>query len=190
MASLNDAYTTLRRAGMLLGDLRAAVAKGVPLSEVVPLERHPRNENKIRYKMSNPLREVSTEVGVIVGQYRAVLDQLIYALIELRTGNPPKHRSQFPICAKAEDFRSRIKPDLNGLLPMDVERIEKLQPYNGATWTLRIKQLAEEHKHRKLIGLRAEGGAAFLQALQSVSIGSDSSRAHSLIEASYTLRFR
>jgi hypothetical protein len=58
---------------------------------------------------------------------------------------------QFPICEKPQDFRSRIKPDLEGLDVADIALIEKAQPYNGGNWLRELKLLAEEHKHRKLV---------------------------------------
>ncbi|MFZ0657697.1 MAG: hypothetical protein WAM05_03220, partial [Candidatus Binataceae bacterium] len=88
---------------------------------------------------------------------RAVLDQLVHSLFELRKGYlpPAKRRMQFPICKCQEDFCSRIKPDLEGLEVADIELIKKFQPYHGRNWLWELKLLAEEHKHRKLIFLQS-----------------------------------
>ena len=65
---------------------------------------------------------------------------------------------QFPICEKPQDFRSRIKPDLEGLNVTDIALIERAQPYNGRNWIRDLKLLAEEHKHRKLVDLTSTSG--------------------------------
>jgi hypothetical protein len=161
MASLNAALATLRRTRLRLADLKGRLGTGFSLDELVPLQSHPKVQGRVRYKMSNPLDDIAAEVGAIVGQYRAVLDQVVHSLIELRSGAVPPQRSQFPICKTAKDFNLRAKLDLIGLLPSDAAMIEKLQPYNGVFWTRRIKELAEEHKHRKLIDVKANGGATF-----------------------------
>jgi hypothetical protein len=155
MASLTDPNTTLKRARRDLSNLKELVAnlQCGGHRELVFGNQDP--TGRVQYELPIPLQDLSADVGVVTGQFRAVLDQLVHALFELRNGQPPpqKIRLQFPICEKRQDFRSRIKPDLGGLDVADIAMIEKAQPYNGGNWLLDLKRLAEEHKHRKLIYL-------------------------------------
>src|SRR5216683_2097283 len=159
MASLIAPYTTLKRARKDLADLKGLVTRlqRGEHRDVVFGDQDPIGH--VQYELPNPLDDLSADVGVIAGQLRAPLDQLIHALFELRNGHPPppKRRLQFPICEKPQDFRSRIKPDLEGLNVADIALIEKAQPYNGGNWLRDLKLLAEEHKHRKLVHVTSTG---------------------------------
>lgn len=140
MASLDGVYTTLKRArkdlAKLKGDIESLRTKGE--RDVTILERHPRNRRWARYKISTPLNDISADIGVITGTFRAALDQLVCALYERRNNRspprPPKRRMQFSICKAPKDFKSRIRPDLEGLHVDDIAFIEKLQPYNGSDY--------------------------------------------------------
>jgi hypothetical protein len=165
MASLDGPHVTLRRARKELAELKATIkAIGQSQTDIIAAQRHRTNPRVVRYKFVNPLQDISVQIGVIAGIYRAVLDQLVFALFELRNGHPPPHRSQFPICQQQKDFQSRVKPDLKGLQVEDIALIERLQPYNGRQWLRTLKLLAEEHKHRKLINIFSVGGRATFHA--------------------------
>jgi hypothetical protein len=161
MASLADPLATLRRARKDLAALKERVEalRQRGEREFVTLEPNKKIPGLWQYHMPNVFKDVSTDVGVISGILRSVLDQLIFALFELNQGTPPpsKRRTQFPICQAPNDFNSRIKPDLEGLAIEHIALIAKLQPYNEGHWLARLKTLAEEHKHKKLIYLKAEG---------------------------------
>ncbi len=168
MASIGDPYTTLKRARKDLANLKASIEnlQRGEHAEFVPA--YLKESGRIHYDLPNPLRDLSADVGVVAGQLRAVLDQLVHSLFELNKRHPPpaKRRLQFPICQRPEDFRSRIKPDLEGLDPAHIALIEKSQPYNGRAWIAELKLLAEEHKHRKLVYIHATN-------IQFTGFGSD-----------------
>jgi hypothetical protein len=167
MASVGAAYLTLKRARKDLANLTGVVTllqRGEHHDFVVASQKP---TGGVEHRFASPLPDLSVDVGVITGQLRAALDQLVYALFELRKGHPPplKRRTQFPICETPQHFKSRIEPDLEGLDAADIALIEKSQPYNGRQWLRELKLLAEEHKHRRLIFLKAIGGAQhFMQA--------------------------
>jgi hypothetical protein len=153
MASLDASRKTLKRARKDLADLQDAVLKLQRGEQLDPILGNFNPQGIVRYNLPNPLQDLSVSVGVITGQLRAALDQLVYSLFELHQGHPPpsKRRTQFPICTTPEDFRSRIKPDLEGLNVGHITLIERSQPYHGRQWLKELKLLAEEHKHRKLV---------------------------------------
>jgi hypothetical protein len=161
MASLADPLATLKRARKDLAALKERVEtlRHTGEREFVNLEPDRKISGRWHYKLPNAFKDVSTDVGVIAGMLRSILDQLVFALFELHNGHPPpaKRRTQFPICQAPNDFCSRIKPDLEGLAVEHIVLIRQLQPYNGGHWLTRLKSLAEEHKHKKLIFLKAEG---------------------------------
>jgi hypothetical protein len=158
-----DALFTLKNARKHLLNLKDMVESGRYFEvDRITAYPNPRNANMIRNDLPNPLKYISPEVGAVAAEFRAVLDQLVAAGFEFRNGHapppPPKCRTQFPICKFPNDFRSSIKRDLAGLLDPDVAFIEKLQPYNGHQTLLLLKTLADAHKHRKNVYLRANDG--------------------------------
>jgi hypothetical protein len=160
MASLADPLTTLKRTRKDLAQLkeRLETFRQSGEREFINLEPDRKLPGLWHYRLPNPFKDVSTDVGVIATILRSVLDQLVFALFELHNGHPPspKRRTQFPICQSPNDFNSRIKPDLEGLDIEHIALIGKLQPYNGGHWLTRLKAIAEEHKHKKLVYLKAD----------------------------------
>jgi hypothetical protein len=157
MASLASPQATLKNARKHLTDLKGLI-EGLRHTQLdaVGVQLHPTQPQVVRYKFTNPLDDIGAEIGTIAVNLRAVPDQIVYALYELRNGKVSEHRSQFPICKTPNDFKGRIKPDLKGLSIEDVAMIEQLQPYNGAHWLQRIKELADEHKHRQQIPIQSK----------------------------------
>jgi hypothetical protein len=153
--------TTLKRARKDLASLKETIGKlqSGDHQEVVFGNQDPTGH--VNYVMPIPLQDLSADIGVITGQLRAALDQLVHALFELRKGHPSpiERRLQFPICKKPQDFKARIKPDLEGLDIADIALIEKAQLYNGGHWLWALKLLAEEHKRRKLIYVKTSNPA-------------------------------
>jgi hypothetical protein len=179
MASLQAPIATLKRAHKDLANLKLTLEtlrEGKYRGSIVA-KSDPANAGQIQYNLPNPLEDVSADIGVITGQLRAALDQLVHSLFELRNGHPPpaERRTQFPICKSPQDFRSRIKPDLEGLDDADIALIEKAQPYNGGHWLADLKLLAEEHKHRQLVyvtsGSRVQFHASVQEPGQTLLIG-------------------
>ena len=169
MASLADPLATLKRArkdlAALKGRIEALRQSGE--REFISLQSKPQGAGVWwHYRLPNPLKDVSADVGVIASMLRSVLDQVVFALYELKNGHPPppKRRTQFPICKCQDDFDSRRKPDLEGLDIKHIALIEELQPYNGGHWLARLKSLAEEHKHRKNIFLKTHGAGGSFRA--------------------------
>jgi hypothetical protein len=159
MASLKTPRATLRGARKRLTNLKIEIESLRHFKlDSVSVNPHPsRRPNLVRYNLANPLEDISAELGSISADLRAVLDQIVYALCELRTGQPPppKSRTQFPICKTPNDFQSRIRPDLEGLWFPDVAAIERLQPYNGGNWLRRLKEFADAHKHKTQITIQS-----------------------------------
>ncbi len=157
MASLQTPRATLKGTRKRLTNLKIEI-QGLRQFKLntVAVNPHPKRRGVIRYRLANPLEDISAEVGSISADLRAALDQVVYAVSELRSGPlPPRSRTQFSICKSPNDFRSGIKRDLEGLLSQDVAAIERLQPYNGGKWLWRLKELAETHKHRTQISIQS-----------------------------------
>jgi hypothetical protein len=160
MASLDDPLATLKRARKDLAVLKERIETTRESGErdFVNLKPDKKIPGLWHYKMPNLFKDISTDVGVISTMLRGVLDQLVFALFELHNGYPPppKRRTQFPICQCPNDFKGRIKPDLEGLAVEHIAMIRDLQPYNGGHWFARLKALADEHKHKKLVFLQGD----------------------------------
>jgi len=166
-ASFDGIFHTLKRARKDLVNLKRSLAAfegATDFGESV-WQVHPKNPRLVVFKLNDPRQQIGSDVGIITNTLWSALGQLIYSLYELEKGEPPplppKRRLQFPVCKRPEDFRGRIKPDLEGLNVKHIALIEGMQPYNGGNWLLRLKVLAEEHRHRKIIDIRASGGHEF-----------------------------
>jgi hypothetical protein len=154
-----DALFTLKNARKRLTNLKQTIEGGGSFDiDTATAYFHPTYPGIIRSDVPNPLHYISPEVGAIAAELRAVLDQMLYALLLKRLAKVPENRPRFPICKKPEDFRSRKPVDLKGLFEEDLAFIEELQPYKGFDWLLRLKKLADSHKHTGNVFLRATDG--------------------------------
>jgi hypothetical protein len=169
-----DADFTLKNARKRLRHLKQAVQVGGTLDvDTITSYPHPNKPGVIRQDIPNPLQHISPEVGAIAAELRAVLDQMLYALVVKRLGKAPENRPQFPICKKPEDFRSRENVDLIGLFKCDIAFIQQLQPRDGHDLLLTLKSLADSHKHRENIYLRATGVSLRAQAVTIATTNAD-----------------
>ena len=156
---LLDAQFTLKNARKRLSNLKQSIEGGEYFDvDKITAYPHPRKHGVFSNDLPNPLNYISPEIGAIATESRAVLDQLLYAAIVSRLGRDPTNRPQFPICKKLEHFQLRIKPDLEGLQIDDITFIQQWQPYNGHDWLRLLKDMADSHKHRKNVFLRAPDG--------------------------------
>jgi len=154
-----DADYTLKNARKRLANLKQTIEGGEYFEiDTATFDPHPRKPGWLRHDVPNPLKYISPEVGAIAAELRAVLDQTIHAAIVARGPLLPKQRPQFPICQCPKNFRARIRQDLKGLSIPQVAFIGKLQPYRGHHWLAELKGLADAHKHRANIFLRAPEG--------------------------------
>jgi hypothetical protein len=104
------------------------------------------------------LPDVTGRARILVGEVAynlvASLDYLVFVLARYDSGIEQKG-TQFPVCAKPELFERGRFTLLKGVSKEHVALINRLQPYNGCTWTKRLKELCNVDKHRKLIQVRA-----------------------------------
>ena len=130
---------------------------------------------------TNRSKEVPAKVRILIGEIAynlvAALDYLVFVLARHDSGIE-QERTQFPVHVKKEGFTGRRKTELKGVGDEHVALIEALQPYNGCTWTKRLKDLNNLDKHRKLVQVGAT-------ALRLFSLGTDVAR-----EAAKTKRWR
>jgi len=109
---------------------------------------------------------LGTLVGEIVYNLRCALDYLIYALAELDSGAPQK-RTQFPIMETAQDFARWSKTMLKGVNPGHIAAVERLQPYNGCSWTDALGALSNMDKHRHIVPGQGRMKATVHSALET-----------------------
>ena len=93
--------------------------------------------------------------GVLIGEIfynlRCASDYLVFELAKLDSGME-QNGTQFPIVDTKKDFEGRVKgPWLRGIKTAHVAEIERLQPYNGCTWTKRLRECSNPDKHRHLV---------------------------------------
>jgi len=97
---------------------------------------------------------IPAKLGVLIGDcinsLRSCLDYLTTELAELDSGEA-KQRNQFPVEKSPTDFMSKRKTFLRGVSDRNVEKIESLQPYNGADWTRNLARLSNWDKHNRLL---------------------------------------
>jgi hypothetical protein len=153
MPSLTGAQSKLKMAHKHLRDLKAEIlALSQPQIDTIKVQPHPRRPGTLRAKLPKGTDDISALTGAFAVALKSALDQLIHALWELDTGKPvPPKRGQFPICEKPEDFKARIKPDLEGLSVEHRTLIESLQPYKRCESLRRLPKMANEDKHRDII---------------------------------------
>ena len=102
---------------------------------------------------------ISAELKICVGEaanaFRSVLEYLTGELALRHSGT--RHRNQFPIFTQPKDFQDRVaqaskgKGPLAGLSAAHIQRLDQLQPYNGARWTARLADLSNTDKHSHLV---------------------------------------
>lgn len=101
-----------------------------------------------------PLPEIPPIIPVIIGEIAynlvAALDYLVFVLAMHDSGKE-QTGTQFPICEKKEFFERGRFSMLKGVRSEHVALIERLQPYQGCTWTKHVKDLSNPDKHRHLL---------------------------------------
>jgi hypothetical protein len=106
--------------------------------------------------------------GVLVGEIfynlRCSLDYLIFELAKLDSG-VEQDGTQFPIVDTKKDFEGRAARWLKGMNNGHIAAIERLQPYNGCSWTKRLRECSNADKHRHLV---QAGGTATINVHSSL----------------------
>jgi len=92
---------------------------------------------------------LSIVLGEICYNLRSALDYLIFELAREDSGTI-QDGTQFPIDDTPQKFAGNIRTRLKGLSDAHVAAIEKLQPYNGCTWTKFLRTISNPDKHRTL----------------------------------------
>ncbi len=88
-------------------------------------------------------------VGEIIYNLRAALDYLVYELAILDSGEI-QHRTQFPIESTPQGWSKHQASWLMGVSDIHKAAIERLQPYNGVSWTAFLRDISDADKHRRL----------------------------------------
>lgn len=101
--------------------------------------------------------DVPPKVRILIGETAynliAALDYLVFVLARHDSG-VEQDGTQFPVNMLKEHFARNRNTMLKGVSDEHVALIEGLQPYNGCTWTKRLKDLSNLDKHRKLVQAR------------------------------------
>jgi hypothetical protein len=108
-------------------------------------------------------QEVSAIVSILVGEtvynLRSALDYLVFELAFLDSGSI-QNGTQFPIESSPQGWKRRLSPNRFGnpgkvqfLSVAHQAAIERLQPYNGVTWTKTLADISNPDKHRRLVGI-------------------------------------
>jgi hypothetical protein len=163
---LSDVYLKLERAEQHIETLRDRV-EAFQTRNPAPFdfraEQTPLGDDGVQYDLfavvrEEPPREFGLIVGDAVHNMRAALDYLVYALAppEVRR----KRRTQFPIFADQSDFDERSPSMLEGLMPDELELIERVQPFMAAEVPSEdplavLNRLANRDKHHLLVTMIA-----------------------------------
>jgi hypothetical protein len=104
------------------------------------------------YHYSPP--HVPAKVHILIGEIAynlvAALDYLVFVLAKSDSG-VGQDGTQFPVCKRKEFFDRGRNAMLKGVSDEHVALIERLQSYNGCTWTQRLKDISNLDKHRQLV---------------------------------------
>ncbi len=93
---------------------------------------------------------LSVIAGEAIYNLRSALDYLAHELVFLNKSSY-FNRTQFPIDDDSAQIPRLTTETLKRFRPRDRAAIEKLQPYNGCTWTRQLRDLSNPDKHRELI---------------------------------------
>lgn len=91
-------------------------------------------------------------IGETVQSLRKALDYLVYELARLDSKSVVEN-TQFVIVDSEKEFIKKLWR-LNGVSGDHRAMIQKLQPYNGCSWTRLIRDLSNPDKHRTLTAVR------------------------------------
>jgi hypothetical protein len=91
-------------------------------------------------------------IGEVIQSLRKALDYLVYELACFDSKNIVE-RTQFVIVDSENDFSKNLW-HLKGLTGEHIAMFERLQPYNGCSWTKLIRDLSNPDKHRTLTAIR------------------------------------
>jgi hypothetical protein len=129
---LSDVYLKLDRAEVHIEALRGAIAafeERDPEPFGFRAESTSLSNNVIQYDLhavvrTEPPRGLGLIVGDAVHNIRAALDYLVYGLAPTEVRQ--KRRTQFPIFADQGDFDKHSPSMLEGLMPAELELIERV----------------------------------------------------------------
>ena len=110
-------------------------------------------------------------IGESANSMRSALDYLVYELAKKNQGKEIK-RTQFPVFDDLQTFRKKSATYLQGLRQNQVDRIEKLQPYNNVIWTRFLVELSNLDKHRHLVSVTQSGGVNRIVLSQKEAVDS------------------
>lgn len=96
--------------------------------------------------------------GESVFHLRTTLEYLAYQVVWLDRGNPYR-QTAFPICAHKNDWPDALKK-LPKMHSWHADRFKAVQPFAGCTWSGLLSALSNQDKHRAVISLRYNVGAA------------------------------
>lgn len=161
-ASLEGADRRVARAHEHVAELKAQVdAMNSGSNYKVTATPDPDQPHIFRFEgtgMPTPSPKWTVLVGETIYNLRAALDYLVYELAWLDSGQRQRD-TQFPVDQRLKTFANRQqrasvrdqRPSfLKGLSPSHIDRIRKLQPFAGCTWTRELRDLSNPDKHREV----------------------------------------
>jgi hypothetical protein len=109
--------------------------------------------------LPTPIIDAPMSIPILIGEIcynlRSAMDNLIFELSRHDCRIEHK-RTQFPIEDCAKVFQGRGNSYLQGINPAHVAAIERLQPYQGCTWSKALRTMSNKDKHREFVSLRGD----------------------------------
>jgi hypothetical protein len=159
---LAGVITKLRNADNHLHRLQAEtlsyLQEGSPNAAIASeVDTNDRTRGRLRLKvLREPPLKLAAIAGDVVHNVRSSLDYIVEELVK-REGKTPSVQHQFPICVKADSFKSELgKGRLHGVDRRAVKAIEGFQPYQVKAEArsrhplLHLHRLSNRDKHHML----------------------------------------
>ena len=131
--SLEDVYSTLRRADRLSAQLRESVLEWLQGDGFdIAVEHEDDGWFCFRFlRIPDPPADHAHYLREMLGALRSALDYLAWQLV-LFSGNTPDKSTAFPIVRKEGNWANLARMRLAGMRPEYVSRIKEMQPFNDA----------------------------------------------------------
>jgi hypothetical protein len=132
-SSLDDVYSTLRRADRLYAQLKESVSEWLQDDGFdIAAEHEDDGWYCFRFlRVPNPPADHAHYLREMLGALRSALDYLAWQLV-LFSDSAPGKSTAFPIVRKEENWANTARARLAGVRPEYVSRIKEVQPFNDA----------------------------------------------------------
>lgn len=120
---------------------------------------------------------------------RCALDYVAYQLVLADNGTAGE-MTQFPITAKASEFRREVRRRLPNVHDEHLVLVESVQPYVGVTWAGHLNTLSNRDKHRYPVDVSASYMFTIDPSAQYADpLGEESHRGYQIESATLSFRF-